>query len=169
MSIDTGDYFFSDQEYEIVEYPVLVEDNRLLNNANNDHVHGLINARADLRLVPNVFILEDMMKVKGGKPFANKPGQNYVVLCTTDDGKMEVRALYTFERELSISSAPDEIVKTADGSKKRVTLFTLIKTLIEDPIDDKSEDLEEQHQINIIYTFYKLNGYKVKKVAKVAH
>lgn len=110
-----------------------------------------------------------MMKIKDGKLFANKPGEKLLVLCTTNDGNCDLRALYTFEREQSVNSSEDELVDYVEGSRQRNTLFTLIKKLSGNLLDEKSNDLEKKEKEIIIHSFYKLHGYKTKLVEGTAH
>lgn len=109
------------------------------------------------------------MEVKGGKLFAGKPNEKMVVLCTTSEGGMEVRTLETFERELSVSSYDDEIIRSVDGSKKRNTHFTLIKKVLGDIVDVNFKGINDKHREQIIHAFYRVNGYKTKINEGVAH
>lgn len=121
------------------------------------------------RIAPYLFLVEDMMEIKGGKLFADKADEKLVVLCTTNEGGMEVRTLETFERELSISSEYDEIVTEVDGSRKRNTRFTLMKRLLGDFVKEDFKGITEAQEVEIIHAFYKVHGYKTKINKGVAH
>lgn len=171
LVIEKGDYFFSDQDYEIVEYPQSVSDTRLKKIADDTNLnpYHVGNYTIFNRLTPYLFMVEDMMEIKGGKLFADKAGEKLVVLCTTNAGGMEVRTLETFEKELSISAADDEIVQDVDGSTKRNTRFTLMKKLLGDFVGADFKGLTEAHENQIIHAFYKVHGYKTKINEGVAH
>lgn len=109
------------------------------------------------------------MEVPGGELFASKPDEKMVVLCTTNAGGMEIRTLQTFERELTLSLASDEIVQNVDGTRKRSTTFTLIKKLLGDFVDDSFKGITDKQRNQVLYAFYKLHGYKVRIVDGVAH
>lgn len=115
--------------------------------------------------MPGAFLAEDMMKIPGSKLFAGGADERMVVLCATRDNSIEIRELYTFEREQTISSSSDEIVEAVDGSKTRKTRFTLIKKISKVEFDYKNPEFSDKDKEKIIYAFYKVNGYKVQLVA----
>lgn len=114
-----------------------------------------------------------MLDIKDAKLFAGQPDLRLVVLCTTSDGGSEIRTLETFERELSISSSNDEIVRQVDGATKRNTRFTIIKKLIKEPPakspKEEVKGLKEEHKVQVLHAFYKVHGYKTKINKGVAH
>lgn len=112
--------------------------------------------------MPGAFLVEDMMEIPKGKLFAGGSDERMVVLCATRDNSIEIRELYTFEREQTISSSPDEIVEAVDGSKTRKTRFTLIKKISKVEVDYKDPKFSDKDKEKIIYAFYKVNGYRVE-------
>lgn len=181
VKLEKGDYLFTDQDYEIVEYPPVNFAERMMTMAEsisswsfgNQDTDGGQGGASDYEYaqsaLPGAMIVEDMVEVKGGKLFANVPNKNMVVLCTTRNGSFEIRTLQTFERLLEVNSSSDEIIVAVDGSKTRTTQFTLLKKLKTPAIDDKFKEFTDEHKEQIIHAFYKANGYKTTLISGVGN
>lgn len=165
--LKNGDYLFSDQDYEIFEYPGNDEGKRLHSIAKA--VEGSLHASLSVleKLLPNPFFVEDALDIPGGKPFADGEDDKYVVMCTTQDGDVEIRTLMNFEKELSLSRNEDEIVKEVEGSTRRRTRFTYMRKMHEEMEEIKSQlskTLDARKTVKTIEAFYKLHGYKTYDV-----
>lgn len=114
--------------------------------------------------LPNAFLLEDFLPLKGKwKIFARWPETQYVVLCSTSTGDLEVRTLSTFARRLSLSYEEDETITDVEGQTTRSTLFTHLKKIHGAPQKNRPFS-DEQKKAFILKAFYQLHGYKVRDV-----
>lgn len=187
MSLEEGDYFFSDQEYSIDAYypargghefleavdyslgpDVVAQGNPLL-----AIFTGPVTWRTD-QSVPAAresFKLEDFVdgKIKRKNIFA--PGDKRVVLCSNLDGHIEVRTLEVFSATQTLKTSKDQIVTSVDGVDHRASQFTILKkvatlTKLEEEFQGANNDLKEA----AIHALYKLHGYKTKILEdKVSH